>query len=719
VCYSFKDLISHFKPSLGRAITKIGISNLEILLQKQEFHWLGPNILLLLALLIASFLRLWQLDSLPPGFNFDEAGSGVAAQEVAQGTFKLMWSIGGGKEPLLPYLTQPLFWLWGQTPLAVRLYAALWGIASVAALYFWAYHLFASDSPQSQAEARWLAGIAALGLATAFWHVAFSRIGFRALALPGLTAWMLGHLWLGLRRATWRNFLWTGGLLGLLMYSYLAARLVPLVLLLFFLLEALTARFDRRESLLRQYWRQLTALVTLAALIALPLGLYFIFNPGTFSARADAVSIFSPAIHQDNFWGLLWRTTTTTFGTFLSLRGDPNDIANIPGRPQLGLPLAGFFLIGLALSLYRWRKPAYLLPLTLWLVMLLPAILAPEGAPHHLRLIGTAPATYLFVALGFTQTMMFLRQRLRGWRSVVSSRVFGWGLILLVFGWTGYQTYTDYFRRWATEIDHYRTFDIYAVELVAQMSAITDPDAVYLIPMDLRAADEARHYTIDFLYHGQTPFYYLRVDEGTLAQQLTAAIQGRQQLAVVRWQQDKHSAADEKALVSFLLAIADAEPNGQAIYPFYTIDSYHLPLPQPEFAFPPIVTPIAVTLDNLIQVRRAEVLPNLVAGPAVAVAVTYARIAPTQVNYKASLRLVGPDGAVVAQIDRTLRHNWHQGTSLWPPEEVNEYYLLPLPPQAPPGDYAVQLVIYHPDTLAPLTDNGLVEVPLGHLAVTP
>jgi hypothetical protein len=86
-------------------------------------------------------------------------------------------------------------------------------------------------------------------------------------------------------------------------------------------------------------------------------------------------------------------------------------------------------------------------------------------------------------------------------------------------------------------------------------------------------------------------------------------------------------------------------------------------------------------------------------------------------DYKASLRLTGPTGERVAQKDRILLHNFHQGTSLWPPETVNEYYLLPVPPETPPGQYGVSVVIYHPDTQTPLVADSRAEVLLGEVQV--
>jgi len=93
-------------------------------------------ILLLIAiLLIAAGLRLYQLPSLPPGLNFDEAGNGVAALDILRGEPQVWWRIGGGKEPLWPYLIALSSAILGNIPLALRLPAAVTGILTVAAVY--------------------------------------------------------------------------------------------------------------------------------------------------------------------------------------------------------------------------------------------------------------------------------------------------------------------------------------------------------------------------------------------------------------------------------------------------------------------------------------------------------------------------------------------------------------------------------------------------------
>jgi hypothetical protein len=228
--------------------------------------------------------------------------------------------------------------------------------------------------------------------------------------------------------------------------------------------------------------------------------------------------------------------------------------------------------------------------------------------------------------------------------------------------------------------------------------------------MDSRAGNEARHYTLDFLYRGDTPYHYVPVDEMSVAKQLTEVADGRKTLRVVRWLQDKHAGADEREVVTYLLARA-ARPVAEETHPVYRIETWALPSVATMFALPNVDREVGATFGGVL---RLEAVDLSVVGDTVAVAARWAPLAAMDADYKASLRLVGADGSVAAQKDRFLRHNWHQGTSLWPPETVNEYYLLP---PVSPGEYEVRVVVYHPETLTPLlTDKG-AELSLGSVRV--
>ncbi len=150
-----------------------------------------PNFLLIGIVLLATFLRFYRLPDLPPGLNFDEAGSGVAALDILRGTPHLWWRIGGGQEPLWPYLMAVSTRLWGNTALALRLPAALAGILTVAAVYPWVMALFKDTHRQVHT----LAWLTALGLALSDWHLHFSRLSFRAILLPLFATLSFYFLW--------------------------------------------------------------------------------------------------------------------------------------------------------------------------------------------------------------------------------------------------------------------------------------------------------------------------------------------------------------------------------------------------------------------------------------------------------------------------------------------------------------------------------------------
>jgi hypothetical protein len=219
------------------------------------------------------------------------------------------------------------------------------------------------------------------------------------------------------------------------------------------------------------------------------------------------------------------------------------------------------------------------------------------------------------------------------------------------------------------------------------------------------------------MYHGATPYHYLPVDDRTAAAQLTDAAAGVRTLRVVPWTQDKHVAADEREVLTYLLGTT-ARLTGEQTRPAYRVETWELPTANTVFHLPAPDRPLGATFDERLKLAAV----HLEAGDDWAgVALRWAPVAPMTVDYKASVRLVDVDGQVIAQRDRFLRHNWHQGTRLWPPDEVvDEYYLLA---PVPPGEYHVRVVVYDPDTLAPLipahagTTGDQVEVTAGSVRI--
>lgn len=133
------------------------------------------QIILLIILILAAFLRLWQLSVLPPSMEWDEAATGYDAYSILKtgkdqfGHFLplTMRSLDDYKPPLYTYLTVGSIAFFGWTDFAVRFPAAFFGILAVLTTYFMVYQLFKN---------RKLSLLAALFLCISPWHVHFSRL---------------------------------------------------------------------------------------------------------------------------------------------------------------------------------------------------------------------------------------------------------------------------------------------------------------------------------------------------------------------------------------------------------------------------------------------------------------------------------------------------------------------------------------------------------------
>jgi hypothetical protein len=217
---------------------------------------------------------------------------------------------------------------------------------------------------------------------------------------------------------------------------------MPLVLGLFFLYM-----LSRR----RLAWGVLLALAV-AAVVAAPLFSYLAAHP---SAEIRIGQLDQPlhALLRADPGPLFDRLRETL--PMLSLQGDTFIPYNIPGKPLLGPVMSVLFYAGLALALWRWRRPAYALAL-LWLIVGLGPALVTGIEAVNLRAIAAQPVVYLFPAL----SLQALGQWLGGdGRTLARRPLIVLGCVVLFAG-VAVLTYLDYFLRWAQDRDvrvHYHT----------------------------------------------------------------------------------------------------------------------------------------------------------------------------------------------------------------------------------------------------------------------
>src|SRR5579884_2673186 len=182
--------------------------------------------LLVLGLLLgAAFLRLYRLDSLPPGLFIDVATNGLDIRDVIQlHHFPVFFERNYGREALFIYFQAFLVYFAGPQPIVFAFSAVAMGMLTIALTY----RLF-------RAMFGWRLALLAAGvLAGSFWFVDLSRFGLRTTSLPPLLVATLYLLWRTLRRGRQRYAVLGGIALGLALYTYIASRLLPLLVVAIF-----------------------------------------------------------------------------------------------------------------------------------------------------------------------------------------------------------------------------------------------------------------------------------------------------------------------------------------------------------------------------------------------------------------------------------------------------------------------------------------------------
>jgi hypothetical protein len=273
---------------------------------RDRLHRIAP---ILLILVIAAFFRLWRIGSTPPGLFGDEAVNGLDALDVLAGRGRVFFPANYGREGLHMFIIAAFFRLLDVTPLAIRLPSVLAGILTALATYWLGRELFTFADENLKPTVPLLA---ALWLATAYWHVHFSRFGIRGVFTP------------------------LCGALGLSAHFYTASRLYPIFLGLFLLVQAAIVRWKQGEtevSLLRRFFWPIVGLYAVAAAVFAPLGWYFLTHPGSFAQRASTVFAFDSG---ESPWGRIGRAIVGNVAQFfLPGRGDAAWFYNLSGRSLL------------------------------------------------------------------------------------------------------------------------------------------------------------------------------------------------------------------------------------------------------------------------------------------------------------------------------------------------------------------------------------------------
>ena len=676
-----------------------------------------------LLLVIAAALRLWRIDTLPPGFHFDESFEGLEAWRILiDPGYRPVFLTGNfGVPPLNAYANALMFGLFqlfgGEAgPTAMRTTAALFGVLGVLSVFALARELRALDDRADGLSAAFPL-LAAGALAVMRWHVHFSRMGIEPVIVPLVWAaatWLFLRGW---RTGSLLSYAGSGIVLAAGMYTYQGAWVIPFlmvpvvgVLLVQQRMKIEDSRLDRQgsgsqdrsgppilnlqSSISRRFWG--IAITTVVAfLLFLPLGIFFLRNWELVFLRPTQLAVMgetgSPA--DSSVWSSVWRTLAMFWP--LGQTGDWDPRRNLPGAPALDVWLALPFFGGLALALWRMRRPAYSIVLIGWIGLLLPGMVS-EYAPHFHRILGAAAPTALLIGMGLD--WLWGRATLRRWR-------LHW-LVPALLVLSLVTTARDYFVRWAALPDLYYAFDQGFWE-IGQWSA-QNPESTprYISPRG------EEHTTLAFAWRtlpaDARPVTY----DGRQIFPLTAATVDRAEEYIAIEHEDFRTRLLLPEVFPDATVVREfVDATGTVYARVYTRPPGSVPQRAPR-------NPAPAELGDGIRVAGYDLLPDTPRPGEIAyVQLHWLVDTPPTREWTVFVHLVSPDGTVVAGKDAPPGNgslpttHWQAG---W---RVLDEYQVALPADLSPDDYTLRAGLYAADGSRLPKDTPGVD--LGVISVAP
>ncbi len=348
-----------------------------------ELRSLAPWLVLGAILILATGVRLYNLEDVPPGMWYDEADNLQHAQRYARDPGRIPVYEPSTNLPsmfLLPI--SALVKLVGTSVTAPRLVAVAFGIAGIVAVFLFVRHMFGA-----------FAGlIAAFFVAFMRWDIIWSRIGMHGVTgvlFAALTGWLTLR---ALRSGRYSDYAFAGASLGLGMWFYASFRMFPLVVGFMLIHHLAISRPPLRRFALSIFLMALTALF-----VAAPLVQFAMDNPQEFFDRSRTTSVFT--ITPRDQWVDQIDESLQEHLLMFNRQGDPNPRHNLPDEPMLDFLMAALFVLGFFFALTQWRSTG-MFTLPFWaLLMVLPGVLTvPWESPQSLRSILVIPAVAALAA---------------------------------------------------------------------------------------------------------------------------------------------------------------------------------------------------------------------------------------------------------------------------------------------------------------------------------
>lgn len=373
-------------------------------------------LLAVIILLLAAFLRINQLTTVPQGMSNAEITDVSLTNFARVGQIAVFYPIGGeGREGLYHTIVALITTFIGEGTIGYRIISVWLNLISLAIIYTLTRQLF---SP--------LAAVLAMGLLAVMMN---SVLLAREITIDISSSFLVAAVMLALtvslqvyRRARLLAsntvaFASLGTLWGVGFYLHPSSLLLVLGSMIFLVYLILI----RRQ--LSQKHRGYTGFAILVMLIiAMP---YLIS-----SIRLPELAA-GPRIFEEYSFGLMRSIVDGITGIILI--GDKNPAQNLPGRPLIDVFSGIFMLIGITVSMYNWRQPRYMLVLLLTFTMA-PAAFVVENSPNFFDYGVIMPQLAILFAIGITSIIKLAIFEDRVFRMIAMVSVAG--LFIFNFIWT-------------------------------------------------------------------------------------------------------------------------------------------------------------------------------------------------------------------------------------------------------------------------------------------
>jgi len=332
---------------------------------------------LFLIITIATFLRLYKLDSIPGEMWGDVIEHYRLTQKILNGNFYLSYAFGGDG-PLFSYISASISKIVGLSFWSLKFSTAIIGILLAIVTFYFSLELFSSKK---------IALVSSFLTAVSFWSLTFSRQGKPHILVPFIITISLYYL-------LKKRYFVAGFFLGLGMYSqagFWGAFLFSLYNPISFLIAFITS---------------LPLILNINNSIALS-GNFYVEKLGINSNFSLFHSAQTLLIN-------IWKNILS-----FNIRGDNCFRHSISGQPHVDFTSGILFIIGFLLIIVSFIKkenkklwPFFIYP---FLIIQIPSIMDinnPTSIPNMGRMIGIIPFVYMSIAYGLVKLINLIKNKI-------------------------------------------------------------------------------------------------------------------------------------------------------------------------------------------------------------------------------------------------------------------------------------------------------------------